>query len=134
MIENKISQIIDIAIKECERMYPIFNVVLTKGMDPKQALYPMMMETKGNADRAIEEGMSLIAEHNRVEEQPTLFYILLGAAGLLGVVLGVVLIVIVSVNRKADGYNDSEGTDGDDHIDAPQGDSIGNDREDEMDR
>ena len=93
-----------------------------------------LMETKGNADRAIEEGMSLIAEHNRVEEQPTLFYILLGAAGLLGVVLGVVLIVIVSVNRKADGYNDSEGTDGDDHIDAPQGDSIGNDREDEMDR
>lgn len=49
MLENKISQIIDIAIKECERMYPIFNVVLTKGMDPKQALYPMMMETKGNA-------------------------------------------------------------------------------------
>lgn len=49
MIENKISQIIDIAIKECERMYPIFNVVLTKGMSPKQALYPMMMETAGSA-------------------------------------------------------------------------------------
>ena len=48
-IESKISQIIDIAIKECERMYPIFKVVLTKGMDPKQALYPMMMETVGQA-------------------------------------------------------------------------------------
>ena len=45
----QISQIIDIAIKECERMYPIFNVVLTKGMEPKQALYPMMMETIGQA-------------------------------------------------------------------------------------
>ena len=48
-IESKISQIIDIAIKECERMYPIFKVVLTKGMDPKQALYPMMMATLGQA-------------------------------------------------------------------------------------
>ena len=48
-IESKISQIIDIAIKECERMYPIFNVVLTKGMNPRQAMYPMMMETIGQA-------------------------------------------------------------------------------------
>ena len=48
-IQEKISQIIDIAIKECERMYPIFNVVLTKGMNPKQALYPMLMETIGQA-------------------------------------------------------------------------------------
>ena len=48
-IESKISQIIDIAIKERERMYPIFKVVLTKGMDPKQALYPMMMATVGQA-------------------------------------------------------------------------------------
>lgn len=48
-IESKISQIIDIAIKECERMYPIFKVVLTKGMAPKQALYPMMMTTVGQA-------------------------------------------------------------------------------------
>lgn len=46
---GKISQIIDIAIKECERMYPIFKVVLTKGMDPRQALYPMLMETVGQA-------------------------------------------------------------------------------------
>ena len=48
-IESKIAQIIEIAVKECERMYPIFNVVLTKGMDPKQALYPLSMVTMGNA-------------------------------------------------------------------------------------
>ena len=48
-IVSKISQIIGISIKECERMYPIFKVVLTKGMDPKQALYPMMMATVGQA-------------------------------------------------------------------------------------
>ena len=47
--ETQIRQIIDIAIKECERMFPIFNVVLTKGMEPRQALYPMMMETIGQA-------------------------------------------------------------------------------------
>lgn len=49
VFESKISQVIDIAIKECERMYPIFKVVLTKGMPPQQALYPMMMETIGQA-------------------------------------------------------------------------------------
>ncbi len=49
IFENKISQIIDIAIKECERMYPIFKVVLTKGMAPKEALYPMLMTTMGEA-------------------------------------------------------------------------------------
>ncbi len=46
---EKISQVVDIAIRECERMYPIFKVVLTKGMNPKQALYPMLMETLGQA-------------------------------------------------------------------------------------
>ena len=49
ILNGKISQVIDIAIKECERMYPVFKVVLTKGMDPKQALYPMLMETLGQA-------------------------------------------------------------------------------------
>mgnify|MGYP002869704334 CR=1 FL=1 len=47
--EGKISRLIDIAVKECERMYPIFNVVLTKGMNPKQALYPLEFETIGRA-------------------------------------------------------------------------------------
>ncbi len=49
LFEDKIEQMIDIAIKECERMYPVFKVVLTKGMEPKQALYPMLMETAGQA-------------------------------------------------------------------------------------
>ena len=47
--EGQIAQIMDIAIKECERMYPVFNVVMTKGMEPTHALYPMMMETVGQA-------------------------------------------------------------------------------------
>ena len=46
---EKVSQLIDIAVKECERMYPIFNVVLTKGMNPHQALYPLSFETIGRA-------------------------------------------------------------------------------------
>lgn len=49
MLTEKISQVVDIAIRECERMYPVFKVVLTKGMSPKQALYPMLMETAGQA-------------------------------------------------------------------------------------
>ena len=49
MLMAKISQVVDIAIRECERMYPVFKVVLTKGMNPKQALYPMLMETVGQA-------------------------------------------------------------------------------------
>ena len=49
VFETQIRQIIDIAIKECERMFPIFNVVLTKGMEPTQPLYTMMMETIGQA-------------------------------------------------------------------------------------
>ncbi len=52
--ENKdfsaqIANVMEIAVKECERMYPVFNVVMTKGMDPKQALYPMLLETLGQA-------------------------------------------------------------------------------------
>lgn len=49
ILENKIAQIIEIAVKECERLYPVFNVVLTKGMDPQRALYPMIMSTIGQA-------------------------------------------------------------------------------------
>lgn len=47
--EHKIAQMIDVAVKECERFYPVFKVVLTKGMEPKDALYPMLMETIGQA-------------------------------------------------------------------------------------
>ncbi len=49
LFDRQIAQIFDIAVKECERMYPIFNVVLTKGMNPELALYPIMMETVGQA-------------------------------------------------------------------------------------
>lgn len=46
---DKISQIINIAIKECDRMYPIFKSVLIDGVDPNLALYPINMVTIGNA-------------------------------------------------------------------------------------
>lgn len=45
----QLTNVMDIAVKECERMYPVFNVVLTKGMEPRQALYPMLLETLGQA-------------------------------------------------------------------------------------
>lgn len=46
---GKLEQMINIAIKECERMYPVFKVVLTKGMSPQEALYPITMTTIGQA-------------------------------------------------------------------------------------
>ena len=39
--EEKIEQMINISIKECERMYPIFYAVLTKGVEPHTALFPL---------------------------------------------------------------------------------------------
>ena len=55
-IESKISQIIDIAIKECERMYPIFKVVLTKGMDPQTS---SVSDDDGNRRPGIKKGVWL---------------------------------------------------------------------------
>ena len=49
MFEEQMNRIIEIAVKECERMYPVFKVVLSKGMAPKDALYPMLMQTMGQA-------------------------------------------------------------------------------------
>ena len=49
LFAQKVEQIIDIAVNECERMYPIFKAVLAKGMSPTEALYPLMMETIGQA-------------------------------------------------------------------------------------
>ena len=49
IFQGKLAQMMDIAVKECERMYPVFNVVLAKGMEPRQAMYPMLMETIGQA-------------------------------------------------------------------------------------
>ncbi len=48
-LENSLARLIDIAVKECERMYPVFKVVLTKGMEPKDALFPILMQTVGQA-------------------------------------------------------------------------------------
>ncbi|MFI3242422.1 MAG: YbjN domain-containing protein [Alphaproteobacteria bacterium] len=48
-LEKKVSQLMDIAVKECERLYPVFNVVLNKGMNPQDALYPFNMQTIGQA-------------------------------------------------------------------------------------
>ncbi len=38
--ESKIDQVINIAVNECERMYPVFNAVLTQNISPEQALFP----------------------------------------------------------------------------------------------
>lgn len=37
--ENKLNQIILIAVSECEHMYPVFNAVLTQNISPQQALF-----------------------------------------------------------------------------------------------
>ena len=36
--EHKLNQIIDIAINECEQLYPVFQAVLVQNMDPRQVL------------------------------------------------------------------------------------------------
>ena len=36
--EQKLKQIIDIAINECEQMYPVFQAVITQNMPPRQVL------------------------------------------------------------------------------------------------
>jgi len=38
IFEEKIAQIIDIAITECERMYPVFQAVIAQNIDPKKVL------------------------------------------------------------------------------------------------
>lgn len=37
--DQKLAQIIDIAINECERMYPVFQAVLSQNIPPKQVLF-----------------------------------------------------------------------------------------------
>lgn len=37
--EEKLAQMVDVAIDECEQMYPIFQAVLVQNMDPKQVLF-----------------------------------------------------------------------------------------------
>lgn len=36
--EHKLNQIIDIALNECEQLYPVFQAVLVQNIDPKQVL------------------------------------------------------------------------------------------------
>lgn len=37
--ENKLNQMIDVAVKECEQIYPIFKAVLTQNLPPEQVLF-----------------------------------------------------------------------------------------------
>ncbi len=39
--EDKINQMIQIAVNECEHMYPVFNAVMTQHVSPQQALFPL---------------------------------------------------------------------------------------------
>lgn len=39
--EEKLNQIIEIAVNECEHMYPVFNAVITQHISPQQALFPL---------------------------------------------------------------------------------------------
>lgn len=42
-LTDKLSQILNIAITECERAYPIFHAVLKQNIAPRKALMPMVM-------------------------------------------------------------------------------------------
>ena len=72
-----------------------------------------LMETKGDADKAIEEGMSLIKEYSTVAEDRRPVLILLAVLGVLLVMVLVAGIMIFVQSRKTesdpDGYNHYEG-------------------------
>ena len=42
-INTKLSQILNVAITECERAYPIFHAVLKQKIPPRRALMPLIM-------------------------------------------------------------------------------------------
>lgn len=42
-LNGKLSQIINIAITECERAYPIFHAVLKQNIEPRKALLPLIL-------------------------------------------------------------------------------------------
>ena len=46
---HKLTRTINIAIEECERMYPAFKDVLQNGTPPHQSLYPLTLVTVGQA-------------------------------------------------------------------------------------
>ena len=43
--EEKLSQVIDIAVNECEQMYPVFQAVLVQNIAPKQVLFSLSGST-----------------------------------------------------------------------------------------
>ena len=42
-LNNKLSNIVNIAITECERAYPIFHAVLKQNIEPRKALLPTVL-------------------------------------------------------------------------------------------
>lgn len=40
---GKLSQVINIAVTECERAYPIFHAVLKQNIEPRKALMPLIL-------------------------------------------------------------------------------------------
>jgi hypothetical protein len=42
-LNNKLSQIVNIAITECERAYPIFHAVFKQHISPRRAMIPIML-------------------------------------------------------------------------------------------
>ena len=43
LFSDKIAQIIELSIMECERVYPIFNAVMRQDVSPSQAMYSRAM-------------------------------------------------------------------------------------------
>ena len=43
LFSDKIAQIIELSIMECERVYPIFNAVMRQDISPSQAMYSRAM-------------------------------------------------------------------------------------------
>lgn len=46
---DKISDVVEIAINECERFYPAFEYVLKEGQEPRMALRASLLDTIGEA-------------------------------------------------------------------------------------
>lgn len=42
-LSDKLSQLLNIAITECERAYPIFHAVLKQNISPRKALFPVTL-------------------------------------------------------------------------------------------
>ena len=42
-LTDKLSQVLNIAVTECERAYPIFHAVLKQNISPRKALMPAIM-------------------------------------------------------------------------------------------